>query len=168
MADAYVRLLFCNTCLEVEQVPDYDGPPEYDHYLNYRVQQHHTDGRPHRGFLARCENKNEIIRAAIDEAAATRDPTAYPALGQQMYDLKQNYQAEAARCWKEHNRTLNCDEYRSDRKRLYADTRADRKAEGLSINKDDRPNAWLCDFCPYHSVVMQRQQAAKGEYNYNV
>jgi hypothetical protein len=158
-----VRLLFCHDCRSVDQVPDFDGPPEYDHYLEYRVQQHRfPNGEPHRGILGRCDNNETAIQAAIDQMASNVTAGEGVGLGQPMYDLRDNYKTEAMQCWKKHNRTADCGDYRSDGKRLYADTKADRRAEHMPTSLNERPNAWLCDFCVVHSLVQQKQRKAKG------
>jgi hypothetical protein len=158
-----IRLLWCHDCRTVDQIPDFDGPPEYDHYLEYRVQQHQfPNGEPHRGILGRCDDSEVAIQAALDQMAARISPGEGEGLGQVLYDLRDTYKTEAMQCWKRHGRTENCGDYRSDRMRLYADTKADRKAERLPTSRDERPNAWLCDFCVVHSLVQQRQRKAKG------
>jgi hypothetical protein len=163
--NSYVRLLFCHTCRSVDSLPDYSGPAEYDHYLNYRTQQHQSEGHPHRGLMCRVQDDIDVINATIDELEETVKaalPGTGPGLGQVMYDLRDNFQAEAMQCWKRHGRTTDCDEYRSDAKRLWLDTKADRRAENMPTNKDDRPNVWLCDHCPMHSIVEQKKNKAKG------
>lgn len=158
-----VRLLFCHDCRSVDKVPDFDGPPEYDHYLEYRVQQHRfPDGTPHRGIMGRCDDNDTAVEAAITQMANQVNPGEGEGLGSNLYDLRDDYKAGAMECWKQHNRTSNCGDYRSDRKRLYADTKADRRAEHMPLNKEERPNAWLCDFCVVHSLVQQKQRKARG------
>jgi hypothetical protein len=158
-----VRLLFCHDDRSVDQIPDFDGPPEYDYYLEYRVQQHRfPNGEPHRGILGRCDNNETAIQAAIDQMASHVTAGEGAGLGQPMYDLRDNYKSEAMQCWKQHNRTADCGDYRSDAKRLYADTKADRRAEHMPVSPNERPNAWLCDFCVVHSLVQQKQRKAKG------
>jgi hypothetical protein len=164
----FVRLLVCHDCRSIDQVPDYSGPAEHDYYLKYRCDQHNTNGHPHRGILIKVEDRDAVIDATIDEveeAVRQHMPGTGEGLGQVMYDLRDNYMAEAMSCWKQHNRTTNCDEYRSDRKRLWIDTKAERKEEGLSTNKRDRPNIWLCDHCPVHSEVTKRKRKAAGQYD---
>ena len=167
-AKVYVRLLICHECRSVDQIPDYSGPVEYDHYLEYRARQHETNGRRHKGILVKVEDSREIINATIDEleeAVRQHTPGAGEGFGQALYDLRDNFQAEAMLCWKRHNRRENCEDYRHDNKRLWIDTKAERKEEGLSVRRDDRPNVWLCDHCPVHSVVTQRQRKAAGQYD---
>ena len=163
---AFIRLLFCHTCRSVDQLPDYEGPAEYDYYLNYRVAQHqYAVGRPHRGLLGRVEDDPKFINAAIDELESTVNRGQGSGLGQHLYDLRDNFGAEAMQCWKRHSRTQDCDDYRTDPKRLWIDTKAERKAEGMSTNRNERPNIWLCDHCPVHSIVQQKQRKAAGLYN---
>lgn len=159
----FVRLLFCHDCRSVDQIPDFDGPAQYDHYLTHRVRQHQfPNGEPHRGIMGRCEDTKSAIQSAIDHMANMVQPGTGTGLGQPLYDLRDNYKAEAMQCWKRHNRTSDCDDYRHDKMRLWADTKAERRAEHLATNREERPNAWLCDFCVVHSLVQQKQRQAKG------
>lgn len=166
MTDTFVRLLFCHTCKSVDQLPDYSGPADHDYYLQHRVAQHRTpSGQPHRGVLSRCKDDAEVIRAAVEEMEHTVSPGGGVGLGQAMYDLRDNYNEQAMACWKKHNRTQNCDDYKSDKMRLWIDTKAERKDLGWSTNREDRPNIWLCDHCPYKSLVQQRKNKAEGLYD---
>jgi hypothetical protein len=159
----YVRLLFCHDCQSVDQLPDYAGPVDHDYTLAHRVGQHQfPNGEPHRGIMGKAEDTPTSISAAIDQMASMVKPGAGTGLGQPMYDLRDNYKAESMACWKKHNRTSDCGDYRADKMRLWADTKADRKAEGLATNREERPNAWLCDFCVVHSLVQQKQAQAQG------
>jgi hypothetical protein len=147
-------------------VPDYDGPVQYDHYLQHKVSQHQfPNGEPHRGVLGRVEDTPQSISAAMDKMASMVSPGQGTGLGQHLYDLKDNYKAEAMQCWKRHSRTADCGDYRSEPKRLWLDTKAERKSEGLTLNRDERPNIWLCDHCPVHSIVQQKQNKAAGLYD---
>lgn len=161
-----IRLVFCHTCHSVQEIPDYEGDIDHDYYLRLVTDAHQfADGRPHRGLMAKCEDDPAKINAAIDELENTVNPGQGVGLGQQLYDLKDNYKIEAMQCWKRHNRTRDCDDYRSDAKRLWLDDRAERRAEGMTLNKEERPNIWLCDHCVVHSLVQQRQRDAAGLYD---
>lgn len=158
-----VRLLFCHDCRSVDKVPDFDGPPEYDYYLDNRVQQHKfPNGDPHRGILGRCDDNETAIQAAIDQMAANVAPGEGVGLGDSLYSMRDNYKEDAMQCWKKHGRTSDCGDYRTDRMRLYADTRQARREEHMSLDKNERPNAWTCDFCVVHSLIEQKQRKAKG------
>lgn len=163
----HVRLLICHTCKTVQELPDYEGPAERDDTLNFRVSEHRfSDGSEHFGIMGRVEaahwnkpsHRDEIV-AKIREAAGM--PGTGSGMGESYYDVKSNFQMDALGCWQQHNRTHDCDEYQSDRKRLYPDTKAERKSEGLPA---ERPSTFLCDFCPVHSLVMQRKRHEQGYY----
>jgi len=171
--EVWIRILVCNVCRSIQEIPDYDGPPKMDVLLEYRVAEHRFDsGNPHRGFLARVKASDwakKTYRDAINDKFAVEQGFTTPGdgvgLGQTFYDLKGNFQTDAMVCWKQHNRTTDCGDYRAKSKELLADTKADRKAEGLSTAPRDRPKHWLCDYCPVHSVVTQKRRKAAGLYD---
>jgi hypothetical protein len=51
----------------------------------------------------------------------------------------------------------------SDKMKILADSRAERK--DLGLDPKTRASIKLCQFCPYHSVVMQRKRKAAGLYS---
>jgi hypothetical protein len=171
--DEKVRLLFCDKCKTVDELPAYDGPSDFDGLLQYRVSQHQFDsGLMHPLSLARVEKsvwqqsamRNQIIQQFAMEQGYVA-PGAGAGLGQTFYEVKANFQQDAMTCWKQHNRTTDCADYRTDAKFLLADTKEARRAEGLDTSLAARPKHWLCDYCPVHSIVMQKQNAAKGLYD---
>jgi hypothetical protein len=163
--DGKIRLLICNTCTSIEELPLYEGRPERDDTLNYRVSFHRfPDGKEHFGMLATVdavswenqEARSEIVKK-LHEAV---NPGEAAGLGTDYYNIKSTFAEDALTCWGQHNTTQDCDEWRSDKKRLYPDTRGDRKELGLSPKT--RPNTWLCDFCPVTSIYAGRRNKAKG------
>ena len=135
MSEEKLRLLICHTCHSIQELPWYEGNPERDDTLNFRVAEHRfPDGNEHFGVLAtvpesnwgKDEQRREIV-AKIEEAAGV--PGSGAGMGETFYDVKANFEIDALKCWGEHNRTHDCADYHSDKKRLYPDTRADRKAE---------------------------------------
>lgn len=103
----------------------------------------------------------DIIRQAVEYSGPPGQGTG---LGAEFYDVRNTFKEDALTCWKKHGRTRNCGDYMSDRMRLYPDTRADRKEAGLDPKM--RPTTTLCQFCPYHGIVVQRQRSDKFKYNY--
>lgn len=160
-----VRILVCHTDGAVYELPWYSGPPEHDDTLNYRLAGHEN----HIGnlFTVRASDWNkQSYRDAIIKEIATKvgAPGSGAGMGSEFYDLKSNFQQDAITCWKGFNRTTDpghCD-YRKDNKRLYPDTKADRKEAGMP---KERPNTFLCDFCPVHSLVQQQQRKKAGLYD---
>ena len=168
-----IRLLICKTCGTAEELPWYEGDAKYDTWLNNAVENHPKfgDGRSHiAGGLFNIDvkqfwdtpNKRKITLEDLYNQLEI--PGTGPGLGEDFYDLKSNYHEGALRCWKGFNRTTDpghCD-YRKENKRILPDTGALRKSEGLSAK--DRPNIFLCDFCPLQSIVSQKQNEQKGLY----
>jgi hypothetical protein len=171
-----LRLLLCKTCGSIEPLPWYEGPAEYDDTLIYRTSQHKfASGDAHEmpvingtpaGIATVAESTWEdatLQRKVIEQinAAVNGGDTG---LGSRMYNLRSTFKDDALACWKKHNRTTNCGDYRSDRMRLVPDTRGERKELGLEVKASRRPSTSLCVFCPYHSVVMQRARKEQGFY----
>ena len=168
-----VRILFCDECHTVDEIPDFDGPPEYDMLLQYRVADHQFDsGRMHPLQLGRVGQATWSKRAAREQIMQKFaieqghvPPGQGAGLGATFYALKANFMQDAMVCWKQHLRTTDCDDYRSDAKLLLADTKAERKEAGLDTSVAARPKHWLCDYCPVQSIVDQRKRAADGLYD---
>lgn len=168
--DARIRLLICYVCNTIDPLPWFDGPPEYDYTLLARLERHKTpEGFPHVGNLATASetswNTPERRARIIEELSKVRQG-GEAGLGTTFYDVRSTFEEDAMQCWRvKHNRTTNCEDYKSDKMRLLADTREERKDLGLSVKAKDRAGGThLCMFCPYHSVVMQRARKAQGFY----
>lgn len=154
LSDEKIRILLCHVCGSIEEIPWYEGDPANDTLLEYKVSTHRfPNGDPHIGDLAAIKKKDWDHKASreqiITELNAGRGGDA--GMGQPFRDLRMSFQQEAMTCWKAHNRTTNCGDYHRENKRLVPDTAAERKDLGLSPK--DRPNTWLCDFCPVQSIV---------------
>lgn len=163
-----LRLLICHDCGSIEPLPAYDGPVEYDDTLNFRLAGHRTEsGTPHRGSLGTVSEaswEDTEKRAQILREIAKAHAGGEVGLGTKMYAARSTFQEDAMTCWRQHNRTQNCEDYKSDKKRLVPDTKSERKELGLSVKSSARPGTSLCVFCPYHSVVMERARKAQGFY----
>lgn len=168
--DARIRLLICFTCDTIEPLPWFDGPAEYDDTLNARLAGHKTpEGHPHVGNLATVSEvswSNPERRERILEELARVRGGGEAGLGTAFYNVRNTFEEDAYICWsKAHGRTENCEDYKSDKKRLLPDTREERRELGLSTRARDRPGgAHLCDFCVYRSVVQTRVMRDRGYY----
>lgn len=170
-----LRLLICHDCGSIDVLPWYDGPPEYDDTLRYRLREAHQGplddfGEPryyHRGTMATVAEKSwddsSTQKKIIDELVKAH-AGGEVGLGSKIYHARSNFKDDAMQCWREHNRTENCGDYKSDKKKLVPDTRGDRKELGLDTSSRNRPGTSLCVFCPYHSIVMERVRKSQGFY----
>lgn len=167
-------LLICADCGTIEHSPFFDGPIEFDQPFQARLANHivkTTEGtRSHAIATTRVNAKlwkeNEDFRKYIARAISEAQKTGDVGLGQKNYDLKSTFSEDAMRCWRvEHNRTQNCEDYRSDKKRLVPDTRGERKELGLETrSKFIQTSVTLCDYCPYKRIVEDRVRKSQGFY----
>lgn len=160
MAEDRIRILVCKTCESIDPLPFYDGPPEYDTTLEARVREHQfSNGDPHIAAglftVPEAEWNNREYQRQIIEKISEATLGGETGLGSKYYDVKSTFQEDAMTCWRQHNKTSNCDEYKSDRKKLVPDTRGDRKELGLDPKAG--PVTYLCQFCPMESIVMQKR-----------
>lgn len=165
MAETKIRLVVCPVCKTIEEIPDFQGPLKYDVLLdNIAVRHEYAPDRPHEGMKLfdvpqtawnDTETRLQIIKQVKERVGG--------GMGDEFYAVKETFKEDAMECWRRHNRTMNCDEFKSDSKRLDPGTKHDRKELGLAPM---RSNRYLCEFCPFHSVAMQRMRAKRGDYDY--
>lgn len=168
-----IRLLRCLVCETWEELPDYDGPTDKDYLLEISLQKHvFPSGDPHVGKLFKVPVKAwgsyEQRKAILDQLGRggskgldELDPE------KSFYDTKMTFASDAMDCWKRHNQPKHsCDDYQSDKKRLLPDTAKERADLNLPKPEHlDGPKIYLCNFCPYHSVVTTRKRQLMGMYD---
>src|ERR1035441_2383665 len=177
-----LRLLVCHDCKSADPVPWCGESKACRHArcndtLNARMDRHYTDsGHSHKMSLAAIDagvwatqrGKEEILKQAMAVGTSTGFT---PVLGQELYEVGQNFEVDALKCWKQHNKpgtagNYSGEEYMFDRKKLLADTSALRREAGLSTRQANRTGTKLCEFCPYQSTVMQRVRTSQGHYEF--
>jgi uncharacterized protein YlaI len=176
-----IRLWICHECKSVDAIPWCGEDPNCEHpmcvdALEYRVAPHRlaSDSRRFHGQV----NLADIEKSLWDKYSTREDvlvklqqivdPGAGSGLGQPLYTIAQNFDADASACWRQHNRTHNCQDFKSQSKRLVPDTKAERKDLGLETRGRHRPTqTYLCDWCPVKSIMMQRQNSETYGYNYD-
>jgi len=160
-----IRLLVCRTCKSAEELPDWDGSPADDVLLQLTVERHQNP-EPHLGQLykfpvkywARPDVKESIMAQIREGGSAGLD-----VFGTNYYNTKSQFGEDAMTCWKLHNRTLDCGDYKHDRKLLKPGTDKERRDAGLGSSRS--PQVYLCDFCPVKSAKQKLAFKAKGLYN---
>lgn len=161
MADNQIRLLACQQCKTIEELPDFEGRPEQDHLLSYALERHRNNGVAHIGALFKVPEKdweNDKAKKSITQQIAAKLEGGETGLGSAFYDLKNNFQEDAIACFNAHMRNPACSDYKSDSKRLTPGTAAERKAAGLSEYRSAK-DRYLCEFCPVQALVEQAQHA---------
>lgn len=170
-ASTKIRILVCHDCKVIQPIPDYEGPVDHDEMLMARVAEHQYPGsQPTRGHsmdLGRISEKSWNDTGKRSQIVAeiqknTGGAGSGEGLGE-LYDVKNNYMEDAMACWRfKHGRTASCDDYMSDKMTLLADSVAERK--DLGLNPRERATIKLCQFCPVHSIVMQKKRKKAGLY----
>lgn len=166
------QLLVCGDCKTIEHIPSFDGPMEHNQPLQARLRGHLVylaDGTATHAIAfttvnAKLWETNEEFRKYIVKAISDAQKTGDVGLGDGLYDLKSTFKEDAYTCWQDkHGRTENCEDYKDDKMRLVPPTKGERKELGLETrSKHIYTTAYLCDYCPYKSIVQQRVMKAKG------
>jgi hypothetical protein len=158
-AQPKIRVFHCHTCGTMEELPDFDGPPQYDTLLEFLLSQHETNGHRHIGKLYDVEERvwqvsnlrDQIIESIKggSKGLAAFDP-AY-------YDTRDTFKEDALLCYNLHLRPQEgCSDWKSDRKRLLPATKADRKEVGLDMS--GAPVQYLCRFCPVSAYYEKKER----------
>lgn len=158
---AKIRLLRCDTCKTIEELPDFDGPPDYDVHLNYLLSQHRTpEGHPHVGRLIDVEKRAwdmPNLRQALTEQIMEGMSSGLDVFGTNHYAVKDTFKEDAMLCFRQHNRPKEgCPDFNSASKRLMPDTRAERKEAGLPV--EGMPVIHLCSFCPVRTYYERKSR----------
>ncbi|MFD4858483.1 hypothetical protein [Streptomyces atratus] len=159
-----IRILRCDQCKTLEEIPDYTGDPNQDHLLQALIARKHTaeSGVTHVGQLMKVEKKHwespttrkEILRQLGKETTGL-DPEAYLA--------DAAFRAEAMECWKKHLRVAECSDYKTAERRLTPNTTKERKEAGLPKYRSER-DVYLCDFCPAKTAAQEQHFTKLGLY----
>lgn len=160
ISEPHIRALVCRTCKKIDELPDFQGPPEYDTLLEISVARH----KDHKGQLYRIPLKYWMIPKIKAECIKqiSNGSTGLDVVGTNFYDSRSTFSEDALKCFSQHGRPEgNCPDWKAKNKELLPPTKGDRKEVGLSIK--DAPKIHLCNFCPV-AVFMEHQirEAAKA------
>jgi hypothetical protein len=176
-----LRLLVCPKCRTVEPIewcgtePGQNpecGHPQCADSLMYRLSPHlvarHDGHYYHSNLLL-----TDVAQAEWDRLTTRKDilknitaPGEATPYGAELYDVRSNFSADAARCWKAHNRTKDCQDWMHSSKRLVPATGEERKDLGLETRSKHIPTStYLCQFCPMASIKRTKINAERYGYN---
>lgn len=179
--EPHVRLLVCNECHTVDEIPDYVGDPEGDELLQHAVGQHqHGDNLTSIGgrnegevltgdrVLARVERKHwsnaDTRQQILAQLGAGR--TGFE---QSFYDTRNTFEEDAGRCFNRHGRpTGGCIDWKDKSKRVgngilteEEKSLLDKTGKPLRMNRA----VFLCDFCPVSTYVQTEKFKKSGAYD---
>ena len=163
-----IRLLHCEDCKTIDELPDFDGPPEFDDVLEALLRRHETpSGLRHVGKLFDVDVlvwQNEEARRGIIKQIKGGGSAGLAEFDATFYDTRNTFFDDAMKCYAQHLRPKGaCPDWMSDSKILLPDTKAERKAEGLAApSKTPGHKVRLCDFCVVQRFMAKKAQDAMG------
>jgi hypothetical protein len=164
-----IRLLYCYNCQTVEELPDFEGNPDDDLFLELAIEKHESAGIKHTGFLSKIGVKlwsQEKFRKEIIKNIRSRVGGGLADIDPDYYTTKATFYEDALKCYSDHLRPeAGCHDFRDSKKRLIPKTHAERKEAGLPNPADSATRVYLCDFCPVKTHVVTQQRKAAGLYN---
>lgn len=169
-----MRLLHCNVCRTVDEIPDYSGSDEVDPLVEKVVLEHHKrDPMAHGGEatvpmriavvddLDYAHSRDEVMKKLMEEG---KNVGFDPWVG----EAHNTFHDDALKCYSQHKRPdyaagKRCLDYMSEEKRIGRPTEIGQKIvkENYKIGQTD-PH--LCNWCPYHTTVQTEIRARKGMY----
>jgi hypothetical protein len=161
-----VLILACKTCRTFEEIPVDERWPinqQRDNLLLARALEAHQKPAPHMGLLVDVDFAVWNSESG-KKAMAAKMFTQSEGLGEDVYAAKDNYSADAMKCFTAHNRPEGqCADYKSGAKLIKIEVMKDeRRDAGLSTK--DLPSFYLCDFCPVKSFNMMKSNQTRGLY----
>jgi hypothetical protein len=163
-----ILVLACKDCLTMEEVPVDERYPiknqQDNPYLAIALEKHQRP-QPHLGVLFDVDFavwNSDTGRKQIHSQVL--DGLGGGGLGQEIYAAKDNYSADAMKCFQVHLRPEGqCPDYKSGSKVIKVDImKRERRDAGLSDEK--LPSFYLCDFCPVKSFNMMKSNKERGLY----
>lgn len=162
-----MRLLLCRPCATLEELPDYEGPPEYDRLLNELVQRHRQiDPVVHDGErvanLMHVEDRDwEQNRGAILDRMRSKDQ----GFGEPwIHEAHNTYKEDALACFSRHGRPKEgCIDYWDSSKRIGRPT-PEGRAVLRTLHKLGDKDPHICAWCPVHTYVTTEKQWRAGLY----
>lgn len=158
-----LRLLICRDCRSIEELPDFDGPPEYDVLLEHLTEAHvYPNGEKHFGNLAVvaiAQWRNPDMQQEIVRQIGSRTT----GMDSEFYATKNTYEEDALKCYRQHGRPEgSCIDFKDERKRI------GNPHKELARNWHDHPfKVYLCQFCPVASWVATQERHKAGLYKEN-
>jgi hypothetical protein len=169
-----MRLLHCDICKSVDEIPDYSGSDEVDPLLEKVVMEHNRrDPMGHAGKhltalpmrLATVDDmdyaysREDVMKKLL---VGSKDVGFEPWVG----EAHNTFSEDALKCWNQHRCPKEgspCIDYMSDSKRIGRPTQ-----EGRDFRKANpeigAQDPHLCQWCPYHTVVLTEIRSRKGMY----
>ena len=149
-----LRLVRCSTCKTLEEIPDYQGDPQFDLVLDDVVRRHEDKHRDRETLVLMRVNiedwENPQRKRQIHKSIWSGVTGFVP----EYYATKSTYQEDAAKCFRAHHFSVPCIDWKIDSKRIGNPTKEGWKQAVVKI--------FLCDFCVVKVKVQEAQRNATG------
>lgn len=168
-----MRLLFCNHCKTLEEIPDYEGTDPVDPLVEALVRKHNERAPMEHGG-ANISASPMRLMAVDDNDWRTNREKVLAQVNQEnkkvgfdawVYEAMNTYADDALRCYRAHHRPEDgCIDWWDDSKRIGRPT-----SEGRKVLKDNYKSGatdpHLCQWCPVASFVATQQRLKMGMYD---
>lgn len=183
-SETTMRLLFCDFCKTLEEIPDYEGSAKIDPLVEELVRRHNErDPMAHGGRdihhspmrLVKIEpdgprTSDEVWEKDREEILKRLNmENKKVGMSAWVYEAMNTYAEDALTCYKRHHRPDEgspCIDYWSDSKRIGRPT-AIGKQVLKEAPKTGVADPHLCQWCPYYTVVQTNVRWKAGMYRDN-
>lgn len=169
-----MRLMYCDVCKTLDEIPNYDGAMEVDPLVEEVVMKHNKRDAKRHGWgegklkmrlvevddLQYAQNKDAVLKKLKEQGNAVGENWQW--LG----EAHNTFSDDAMACWNQHRQPKEgspCIDYMSDAKRIGRPTEEGKEAVRANY-KLGQTDPHLCQWCPYHSTVITNIRARKGMY----
>lgn len=158
-----IRILRCDVCRTLEEIPDFDGPADYDVLLQVALDRHRTGGQSHVGRLINVPKRAwemPSLRKALIQQIRDGSSSGLANFQSDFYELHDTFREDALLCYDQHLRPEGaCADWHADNKRLIPNTKSERKEAGLDPKR--MPVIFLCSFCPVRMYYERKHNEEK-------
>jgi hypothetical protein len=162
-----IRLLHCEDCKTIDELPDFDGPPEFDDVLEALLRRHETpSGLRHVGKLFDVDVlvwQNEEARRGIIKQIKGGGSAGLAEFDATFYDTRNTFFDDAMKCYSQHLRPKGaCPDWMSEQD---PPARHEGRAEGRGPRRPEQDaggEGQVVPFCPAQRYYAKRAQDAAG------
>jgi hypothetical protein len=157
-----MRMAYCYQCNTLTKLEWYEGPPDYDVFLQHWIDDHLHGKTPDdaRGMIFRKDPSQFDHSGAgsnVEEKMVEEVRAELAVANLEVYALRDSLKEDAVKCHRRHGQPSwpgkLCGSYRNDDKRV-----------GRTKNVPKDYQRHLCDFCPYEETVRVQKRWDAGQY----
>lgn len=168
-----MRLLFCNFCKTLEELPDYDGGEAVDPFVEALVRKHNERAPMEHGGEQLPHSPMRVCVVSDQEWSTDRagvlklihSENKKVGLDAWVSEAVNTFEEDAMRCYREHHRPEEgCIDWWDESKRIGRPT-AEGRAVVKSSYKLGETDPHLCQYCPVQTFVTTQRNLKAGLYS---